>query len=43
MQVITQYANEQLWEQEWQKEYKYGVILFIPPEPILSTVNELGI
>jgi len=41
MQVITQYANEQLWEQEWQKEYKYGVILFIPPEPILSTVNEL--
>ncbi len=41
MQVITQYANEQLWEQEWQNEYKYGAILFIPPEPILSTVNEL--
>jgi len=41
MQLITQYANEQLWEQEWQKEYKYGVILFIPPEPIFSTVNQL--
>lgn len=41
MEVITQYANEQLWEHEWEKEYKYGVILFIPPEPIFSAVNEL--
>lgn len=41
MQEITQYANEQLWEHEWQKEYKYGILLFIPPVLILSVVNKL--
>lgn len=41
MEPITKYADEQLWENEWQKEYKYGVILFIPPEPLFSLVNEL--
>lgn len=41
MEAIIKYANEQLWEQEWEREYKYGVILFIPPEPTLSAVNEL--
>lgn len=41
MESITQYANEQLWAKEWQKEYKHGVILFIPPEPLFSLVNEL--
>lgn len=41
MQPITQYANEELWEKEWHKEYKYGVILFIPPEPLFSSVNGL--
>jgi 2'-5' RNA ligase len=41
VEFITQYANEELWEKEWQKEYKYGVILFIPPEAIFSVVNEL--
>lgn len=41
MQAITQYANGELWEHEWEREYKYGVILFIPPEPLLSMVNQL--
>lgn len=41
MQSITQYANENLWDKEWKKEYKYGVILFIPPEPLFSLVNGL--
>ena len=41
MQSVTEYANEQLWKKEWQKEYKYGVFLFIPPEPLLTSVNEL--
>lgn len=42
MQSTTQYANEQLWEKEWQKEYKYGVILFIPLEPLISLVIKLS-
>ena len=28
------------WE-DWQKEYRFGVILIYPPEPILSRVNAL--
>jgi len=35
------YCEETIWEENWQRDYKYGVILFIPPEPLFSTVNEL--
>ena len=27
--------------QEWQKEYRFGVVLIHPPEPVLSLVNAL--
>src|SRR3990172_1303222 len=26
---------------EWQKEYRFGVVLILPPEPVLSLVNGL--
>jgi 2'-5' RNA ligase len=41
MNSITNYVDESSWQEDWQKDYKYGIILFIPPEPTLSYVNEL--
>ena len=41
MNAVTQYADETKWEKEWQKEYKYGIILIYPPEPHLSKITEL--
>ena len=38
---ITSYADERNWENEWQREYKYGIILVLPPEPHRSRINEL--
>ncbi len=41
MKPITTYADEQNWVEEWKKEYKYGVILILPPEPHYSKVTEI--
>lgn len=39
--MITQYAPDiSLW-QEWKKEYRFGVLLILPPEPLLGQVNKL--
>lgn len=39
--MIAQYVNNvEHWE-KWQLEYKYGLILILPTEPIFSIVNEL--
>lgn len=39
--MITDYALNMKGWQDWQKEYRYGVILIIPPDPPLSEVNKL--
>lgn len=41
MKYIAKYPNEKLWEEEWKREYKYGVFLFIPPNPVKTLVNKL--
>lgn len=39
--VITHYAaNVSHWE-DWQKQYRYGIILIIPTDPLRSCVNDL--
>lgn len=39
--LITNYvSNVDNWE-NWEKEYRYGLILIMPPEPILSMINSL--
>ncbi len=39
--MIAKYAeNIEHWE-EWQKEYKFGLILIMPSDPIFSIVNAL--
>ena len=39
--MICEYVSDvQSWE-PWQREYRYGVILIYPPEPLRSTVNAL--
>ena len=41
MDSLFNYYDENLWEEKWKHDYKYGVILFIPPEPIKSFVDSL--
>ena len=38
---IIQYAEKMEWWAEWMKEYRYGMIMIYPPEPINTQVNEL--
>jgi 2'-5' RNA ligase len=39
--MITKYVdNIEHWE-KWQHDYQFGLILIMPPEPILSLVNAL--
>jgi hypothetical protein len=39
--VITPYETIiDHWE-EWQQEYRFGVILIFPPEPLFTQVNAL--
>jgi len=39
--LIPPYAtNTSEWE-EWQQEYRFGVLLIFPPEPVLTQVNML--
>lgn len=39
--LITEYAsNVSHWE-KWQQEYRFGVLLIFPPEPLLTQVNTL--
>lgn len=41
MNYIIEYPDENLWDEEWKKQYKYGVILCIPPSPIKEFVDNL--
>ncbi|MFA7309046.1 MAG: 2'-5' RNA ligase family protein [Patescibacteria group bacterium] len=39
--MITNYVSDiDSWE-KWEKEYRYGLILVMPPEPTFSMVNSL--
>jgi 2'-5' RNA ligase len=38
---ITEYAADISAWKPWQQEYRFGVILIVPPEPVLSRVNAL--
>jgi len=40
MSFVTTYSDV-MWEQDWQKEYRYGIILVYPPEPHLSKNTKL--
>ena len=39
--MITEYANDIKHWKDWQREYRFGVLLIFPPEPLRSTVNHL--
>ena len=41
MELITQYADDIGHWEDWQKEYRYGVLLIFPPDPPLAQVNAL--
>jgi 2'-5' RNA ligase len=38
---ITEYAKDVGGWQVWQQQYRYGVIVVLPPDPPLSEVNQL--
>lgn len=38
---MPQYAAESSHWQDWQQEYRYGVLLIFPPAPLLMQVNAL--
>ncbi len=39
--MVTEYASDiEHWE-DWQHEYRFGVLLLFPPEPLRSIVNGL--
>jgi 2'-5' RNA ligase len=40
-EAITEYAADVSSWKPWQREYRFGVILVVPPEPVLSRVNAL--
>ena len=39
--MITAYADDIDHWQDWHHEYRYGVLLLFPPEPLRSIVNRL--
>lgn len=39
--MIATYAEEMSGWKDWQRGYRYGVLLLVPPEPVLSAVNAL--
>lgn len=39
--MVTQYATDIEHWADWQRAYRYGVLLIFPPEPLRSTVNRL--
>jgi 2'-5' RNA ligase len=39
--MVTEYTGDVSHWEEWQKEYRYGVILIVPPDPPLGQVDEL--
>ncbi|MFN8443515.1 MAG: 2'-5' RNA ligase family protein [Caldilineaceae bacterium] len=39
--MITNYAETNHHWQSWQQEYRYGVLLLFPAEPLRSQVNQL--
>ena len=40
-EAIADYAADVSSWKPWQQEYRFGVILVVPPEPLLSQVNAL--
>jgi len=40
-QAIADYVADVSSWKAWQQEYRFGVILVVPPEPVLSQVNAL--
>jgi hypothetical protein len=40
-QMITKYVKDVNRWLNWQQEYRYGVIVILPPDPPLSEVNKL--
>ena len=41
MSPFTDYAENIDHREEWQREYRYGVLLLFPPDPPLAAVNRL--
>ena len=39
--MITSYVTDISGWQDWQKEYRYGIILIIPPDPLRERINAL--
>jgi len=41
MEMITRYEEDIGHWEDWQKQYRYGVLLISPPDPLLTQVNAL--
>jgi 2'-5' RNA ligase len=41
--MITEYVKEMRGWPDWQKQYRYGVIVILPPDPPLTEVNKLKV
>jgi 2'-5' RNA ligase len=39
--MLTKYAEKMTGWEEWEREYRFGVLLIYPPEPVRSRVNAL--
>ena len=39
--MITTYADDMSHWEDWQRGYRYGVLLLFPPDPLRSIVNRL--
>ena len=39
--MITPYTADVSHWADWQQEYRFGVLLIFPPEPLLTQVNTL--
>ena len=39
--MITRYESEIRHWEEWQKRYRFGVLLILPPNPPMAQVNAL--
>lgn len=41
MEIITEYAEDTSRWEEWQRKYRYGILLIFPPDPPAAEVNKL--
>ena len=39
--MVTEYADDIGHWEDWQREYRFGVLLLFPPEPLRSIINHL--